>query len=85
MVKSFNGLIHNFINFSKYYFYHPKEYKVKQRKKRIERIPILDEQGKLIRKSDYEPEYIHPDDQRNKAKIKRIMLKFKAIFYSNNI
>jgi len=70
----------NFINFSEYYFNHPEEYNVRKGKKRIVPTPILNEQGNLIRKSEYTPENISMDTQLKKAEIKRKMLKLKAVF-----
>lgn len=75
----------DFINFSEYYFNHPEEYKTAKRKKRIERIPILNDQGELIRNSEYIPDHISQDAQLKKANTKRKLLKLKATFNPNII
>tara|TARA_R100000935_G_scaffold21876_2_gene40414 strand:- start:73499 stop:74524 length:1026 start_codon:yes stop_codon:yes gene_type:complete len=70
----------SFINFSEYYYNHPEAYKLKKRRKKIERAPILDEKGNLCSKSDYTPDNIPEEVQQKKAATKRKWLKLKSLF-----
>ncbi|WP_432411382.1 class I SAM-dependent methyltransferase [Rasiella sp. SM2506] len=75
----------SFINFSEYYFNHPEAYKLKKRRRKIERTPILNEAGDLISKSEYTAANTPPEVQKKKAAIQRRWLTLKSIFNPNTI
>jgi 2-polyprenyl-3-methyl-5-hydroxy-6-metoxy-1,4-benzoquinol methylase len=70
----------SFTNFSEYYFNHPEEYKLRKRRKRIERTPILDRDGTLLSKSEFTADNMPKGVQEKKAATKRKWLKLKSIF-----
>lgn len=74
-----------FINFTDYYLDHPEEYKHKKRRKSIHRNPILDDQNRLIDKSQYFPETKSEAQLQRKAAVKRNLLKIKKILNPTTI
>jgi len=75
----------DFINLKDYYFKHPEAYKLKKRRKKLTRAPILNEQGELITISEYTPHPMSESILSKKAAKKRKWLKLKATFKSDTI
>ena len=74
-----------FIDFTKYYFNHPEAYKTNKRRKRVERKPILSEQGELIDISHYATDTTPAHVLQKKAAKKRKFLKLRAALAPSTI